>query len=58
MGGPDLDANNWRTIDLFSERARRVMDTAIAKRPDRQFHDALGTLYLRTGRLPQVGNSP
>lgn len=36
--------------------AESAYRSAIALRPDREFYDALGTLYLRTGRLaPAIG---
>ena len=34
------------------DQAEAAFQRAIARRPDRQFYDALGALYLRTGRLP------
>jgi serine/threonine-protein kinase len=45
------DLNEARTQLDLAERAYR---RAIALRPDRQFYDALGSLCLRTGRLPQA----
>src|SRR6185436_6867070 len=36
------------------DRAEAAYKKALALRPDRQFYDALGALYYRTGRLPEA----